>query len=271
MVINTNITAQAASNNLQASQELMSHSLQRLSSGNKIVTPADDAGGLATANRLDAQISRIDAAKTDVGNAISFTQTQDGYLKGVSKALSRMSELSVLAMDVTKTDSDRAAYVSEYSQLSSFITDATDKTFNNVRLFNTAGSGTLDVPIDADGSLYLSMEPIDMQGTIVDLISTSSIDTIANAKAALDAIKTAITNCSQNRASVGAYQSRLNYSSDQLLVSKQNISSASSRIQDTDVADESTNFARANILQQSGTAMLAQANQMPQSVLKLLQ
>jgi len=271
MVINTNITAQVASNNLQTSQELMSHSLKRLSAGNKIVTPADDAGGLATANRLDAQISRIDAAKTDVGNAISFTQTQDGYLKGVSKALARMSELTTLAMDVTKTDSDRAAYVSEYSQLTQFISNSANKTFNNVPLFSTDTATTLDVPIDADGSLYLSMVPVDMQGSIVDLVSGTSVDTVANAKVALDAIKNAITNCSQNRASVGAYQSRLNYSSDQLMVSKENISAASSRIQDTDVADESTNLARANILQQSGTAMLAQANQMPQSVLKLLQ
>jgi flagellin len=269
MVINTNTTAINAADTLQLTQSQMSESLSRLSSGQKIINPADDAGGLATANRLDAQIKRLDAAKTDVGNAVSYTQTQDGYLKSVNSALSRMSELSVLAQDVTKTDTDRAAYVSEFSELTQFISDAATKTFNNVDLFQ-ANTTAMDVPIDSEGSLFLTMNGIDLNTDVVGLISSLDISSISSAKTALHSIKSAITNCSQDRATIGAYQSRLNYSAEQLTVGKENLTAASSRIQDVDIAAESTNLARNNVLQQAGTAMLAQANQMPQGVLKLL-
>ncbi len=108
MVINTNIQALTAATNLQFSQDMLSKSLSRLSSGSKIINPSDDAAGIAVASRLDSQVKRLDAAKSNVINAISFTQTQDGYLKKIAKALDRMSELSLLAQDVTKSDSDRA-------------------------------------------------------------------------------------------------------------------------------------------------------------------
>src|SRR5437773_5714699 len=104
MVINTNTHAMAAASNLQSSQTMLSKSLARLSSGSKIVSPSDDAAGLAVAYRLDAQIQRLNAAKSNVGNAVSFTQTQDGYLKKIAKAFDRMSELSILSQDVTKSD-----------------------------------------------------------------------------------------------------------------------------------------------------------------------
>src|SRR5262245_16449129 len=118
MVISTNITAQTAASNLQRSQNMLSKSLARLSSGSKIVEPADDAAGLAVSSRLDAQYQRLAAAGSNVGNAISFIQTQDGYLKRMGKALERMSELSVMAQDVTKTDADRALYNAEFQTLS---------------------------------------------------------------------------------------------------------------------------------------------------------
>src|SRR3954468_6291388 len=110
MIINTNTSAQVSANNLQASSAALSRSLARLSSGSKIVNPSDDAAGLAVSSRLDAQVQRLSAASSNVGNAISFTQTQDGYLSKIGKALQRMSELSVLAQDVTKTDADRSLY-----------------------------------------------------------------------------------------------------------------------------------------------------------------
>jgi flagellin len=251
-------------------QSQMSESLSRLSSGQKIINPADDAGGLSTANRLDAQIKRLDAAKSDVGNAVSYTQTQDGYLKSVNKALSRMSELAVLAQDVTKTTTDLKAYQSEFSELNQFISDASTKTFNDVSLFQSSAT-EMDVPIDSENSLFLTMNGIDLSTDVVGVVSSLDISTISDAKTALDSIKTAITNCSQDRATIGAYQSRLNYSAEQLTVGKENLTAASSRIQDVDVAQESTTLARNNVLQQAGTAMLAQANQMPQGVLKLLQ
>ena len=116
MVINTNTSAQVSANNLQANQTALSRSLARLSSGSKIVQPSDDAAGLAVATRMDAQISRLAAANNNIGNAISFTQTQDGYLKKITKALDRMSELAILAQDATKTDEDRGLYNVEFDK-----------------------------------------------------------------------------------------------------------------------------------------------------------
>ena len=145
MVINTNTHAMAAATNLQSSEAMLSKSLARLSSGSKIVNPADDAAGLAVASRLDAQVQRINAAKSNVGNAISFTQTQDGYLKKIAKAFDRMSELAILAQDVTKSDTDRALYDAEFQQLSQYVTSASTKDFNGVSLFS---GSTLNVTID---------------------------------------------------------------------------------------------------------------------------
>src|SRR6266704_3120156 len=127
MVINTNIQALAAASNLQASHDMLAKSLSRQSSGSKITNPSDDAAGVAVAMRLDSQIKRTDAAKTNVINAISFTQTQDGYLKKIAKALDRMSELSILAQDVTKSDADRTLYNTEFSQLSAYVGNAATK------------------------------------------------------------------------------------------------------------------------------------------------
>ncbi len=267
MIINTNISAQVSSHNLQTNQSMLSKSLARLSSGSKIVNPADDAAGLAVASRLDAQIRRLDAARDNVGNAISYTQTQDGYLKKIAKALDRMSELSILAQDVTKSDDDRALYQTEFGQLSEYITSASTKDFNGVSLF----SGTaLDVTIDSEGVSF-AMQGITLGDAVYADAITASVASRADAQDALTKVKEAITKLSEDRAIIGAYQARMNSTVEQLMVSKENLTAASSRIQDVDVAEESTQFAKQNILVQSGTAMLAQANSMPQSVLRLLQ
>jgi flagellin len=267
MIISTNITAQRSAHNLEASQSLLSKSLSRLSSGNKIASPGDDAAGLAVGSRLDAQIRRIDAARSNVGNAISFTQTQDGYLRKVADALTRMSELAMQAQDVTKSDGDRALYQSEFAQLGEFILSSSDKDFNGVSLFSGL---PLEVTLDSEGNT-LNMQGISLAAQVYTDVINSQLNTIADARTALDLVKTAITGLSQSRAGIGAYQSRFNSTSEQLTVSKENLTAANSRIQDVDMAEESTEYARQNILVQSGTAMLAQANSMPQSVLRLLQ
>jgi flagellin len=267
MVINTNTQALAAAANLGTSQAMLSKSLSRLSSGSKIVNPADDAAGLAVSSRMDAQVKRLDAAKSNVGNAISFTQVQDGYLKKIAKALDRMSELAILAQDVTKSDADRALYDAEFTQIFDFVKSTATKTFNGVTLFSAA---TLDVTIDSEGFTF-AMAGVNVQTNVITPLSLSSIGSVSMASAALDGVKNAITSLAADRAKIGAYQSRLNFTGDQLSVSKENLMAASSRIQDVDVAEESTQYARYNILVQSGTAMLAQANQLPQSVLRLLQ
>jgi len=266
MVINTNTSAQQSSRLLAESSSMLSKSLARLSSGSKIVSPEDDAAGMAVSLRFDAQINRIGAAKTNVTNAVSFSQTQDGFLQKVGKALDRMSELSVLAQDTTKTDADRGLYNTEFSTLGSYINDLATKDFNGVSLFASSSRG---VTTDSDGNTF-SMSGVDLSASTYTTATASTVSSTTNAATALTNVKSAITQLATDRATVGANISRLSYTGEQLSVLKDNISAASSRIKDTDVAEESTKFARYNILVQAGTAMLAQANASPQSALRLL-
>ena len=151
MVINTNVSAQSSARLLSESSGLLSKSLARLSSGSKLINPEDDVAGLAVSMRFDAQINRITAANSNVSNAISYSQTQDGFLKKVSKALDRMSELSVLAQDVTKTDGDRDLYNKEFTTLASYITDLAAKDFNGVSLFVSTDKS---VTTDSDANTF---------------------------------------------------------------------------------------------------------------------
>lgn len=262
MVINTNVAAQSGARLLSESTSMLNKSLSRLSSGLKIASPEDDAAGLAVSTRFDAQINRINATRTNVGNAISFSQTQDGYLKKAVKAMDRMSELAVLAQDVTKSAADVALYQSEFAALGAYINDLAGKEFNSIALFSTTD---LDVVVDSEGATF-TMTAID--GSAYDLTG-SNLST--DAAAAQTAVTAMIDTVATDRATVGASISTLSSYNDQLAVLKDNLSAANSRIKDVDVAEESTNFARYNILVQAGTAMLAQANATPQSALRLLQ
>ena len=266
MVINTNISAQTSARLLSQSSALLSKSLARLSSGSKIVSPEDDVAGLAVSMRLDAQINRISAATANLGNATSFSQTQDGFLKKVSDALNRMSELSILAQDATKSDSDRALYNKEFTTLASYITDLATKDFSGVTLFDGTSK---NITTDSEGNTFV-MAGVDLGLAVYTTATGSSVDTVANATTALTNIKAAINQLAGDRATVGANISRLTAYTDQLGVLKDNLSAANSRIKDVDVAEESTQFARYNILVQAGTAMLAQANATPQTALRLL-
>jgi flagellin len=266
MVINTNVSAQSSSRMLAESSSMLSKSLARLSSGSKIVSPEDDAAGLAVSMRFDAQINRTTAAKNNVANGISFSQTQDGFLQKVGKALDRMSELAILAQDVTKTDTDRSLYNSEFTTLAAYVTNSASKDFNGVSLFS---STALSVTTDSDGGSF-SMSGVNLGASAYTTATGSSVTSTSNAATALTNVKAAITQLATDRATVGANVSRLNYTTDQLSVLRDNLSAANSRIKDVDVAEESTQYARYNILVQSGTAMLAQANSLPQSALRLI-
>ena len=274
MVINTNIESLQTSNNLRASSSRLGKSLSRLSSGMKIVTPADDAAGLAVSSRLASQIARVDAAVSNVINAISFTQTQDGFLKTIGNALRRMGELSMLAQDGTKSDTDRSLYQAEFRQLQDYISVTKSKTFNEQALFSTA---TLAVTVDAFGNTF-GLVGINLDATSYSNAyqptsgaTGSDISTSMAAASAVTIIGDAINKISSDRSTLGALQQRLNFTSEQLIVTKENLSAANSRIADTDVAVEATEYARGQILVQSGTAMLAQANSLPQAALRLLQ
>ena len=270
-VINTNLPAINAARLLAASTTHLSKSLARLSSGSRIVSPEDDAAGLAQSMRFEAQINRNAAANANVGNATSYSQTQDGFLQKVQKALDRMSELSVLAQDVTKTVTDLSNYTVEFVQLQSYISNVSGREFNGVSLFS---ANVLGVTIDSDATTF-GMATMNIgdgltNGGLSDAYGAISISDSASAFSALGFIKSAIQNLAAMRANVGANIQRLNLTSEQLSILNENLSAANSRIKDVDVADESTQFARYNILVQSGTAMLAQANAVPQSALRLL-
>jgi flagellin len=246
---------------------MLSQSLARLSSGSKIVSPADDSAGMAVSMKLNSQMARIDGATNNVGNATSFNQTQDGYLQKVSDAFSRMSELSVLSQDVTKSVSDKALYNQEFQTLGSYVNDVATKDFNGVSLFDGT---SLNVTTDSDAHTF-AMSGVNLSSATYTTATADSIDTTAHALTALTDIKAAINQLASDRAGLGSNIESLGYYSDQLGTLKNNLSAANSRITDVDVAQESTQYAKYNILVQTGTAMLAQANALPQSVLKLLQ
>jgi len=267
MVVNTNVSAQQSSQLLAESSARLTKSLGRLSSGSKIVSPEDDAAGLGVSLRFDAQIHRIGATSNNVGNAISFTQTQDGFLKKAQKALDRMSELAVLAQDITKTSADTKLYDKEYQELGKYIDDIAKKDFNGVSLFSAT---PLNVTIDSEAGTWSMTNVALGSTTYTNATQGQDLSAVNGGVTALTTVKLALTQLATDRATLGANLTRLNYTNDQLGVQKTNLSAANSRIKDVDVAEESTEYARYNILVQSGTAMLAQANAQPQAALKLL-
>jgi flagellin len=280
VVINTNSAATSAAYNLSNTNVNLQRSLNRLSSGSRINSSADDAGGLAVSMKMSASIRRTDATLANVNNSLSLLQTQDGVLKTADKLLNRMSELATLAQDVTKTTSDLSLYNTELSQLKGQLNLMVGEKFNGISLFTSGASAGLDVAstltvvTSHDGAQTVGITQVDLDFISTSVGSNSSagmnIGSFTGAQAAVATIQTAIQNLATIRANNGAEQSRLTFAADMLAVNKTNLEAANSRIIDVDVADESTKLARFNILQQAGTAMLAQANQSTQSILRLI-
>ena len=264
MVINTNTAAIRGARMLGESTDRLNSALARLASGSKIVSPQDDAAGLAVASKFDAQIQRNKGVSNNLTSALSYSQTQDGFLQKVGKALDRMSELATLALDSTKSTSDKANYNTEFTDLKNYISDIGLKEFNGVSLFNGTG---LSVTKDSDGNTWTlnasSLNAVDITSVIASAFAVTS-------SGAVSTMKTAIENVATHRAKVGANIQRLQFTQEQVSILNENLSASVSRIKDIDVAEESTQFARYNILVQSGTAMLAQANLLPQNALRLL-
>jgi flagellin len=273
VVINTNYSATIASNNLASSNANLQKSLNRLSSGSKIVNPADDAGGLAVSMKLSAAAKRSGAAASNIGNSVSYLQSQDGVLKVTGKVLDRMSELKTLSSDPTKNSDDIANYDAEFTQLTNQLESLTNETFNGVALFGSAGgTSDLSVQVSEDGTQSVSLSAKDLASSSAGVGALADAGTGIGSIVAvdLDTITDAIQAVATMRANNGAEQSRLGFASEVLTVNKANLEAANSRITDVDVAEESTQLARWNILVQSGTAMLAQANQSAQVALRLI-
>ena len=275
MVINSNNVAEKTASNLSVSTSQLSSSLNRLSTGSKLSKPSDDAAGLAVTSRFESQFRRLNSSFENIANAMSFTQTQDGYLKTINTALTRMGELSLLAQDATLSNADRNLYDKEFQQLKDFMARAKTKQFNGIDLFS---SNNIEVSIDSSRSAFV-IPPVDLNSEPFSFVDANADDedsepanlnTLRKAKESLAFVSKAVSEVALARAQIGAIQSRLVFTDAQLTSTKENLSNAMSRINDVNVAEEATQYARYQILVQSGTSMLSQANAMPKTVLQLL-
>jgi len=260
-VINTNIASLNAQRNLSASQSSLNVSLQRLSSGLRVNSAKDDAAGLAIATRMEAQVRGQTVAIRNANDAISFAQIADGALGKITDALQRMRELAVQGANGTNGTSDLANLDAEYQELAAEVTRiGTATKFNGSAVFGA--SYTFQVGADATDTITVA-------ATAAPTIA-GDVTSNANATTALGLIDTALDAVNTARATLGAVQNRFESVISSLQVSVENQSAARSRIMDADFAAESANLTRGQILQQAGTAMLAQANTLPNTVLTLL-
>jgi flagellin len=270
-VINTNIASLNAQRNLNSSQSSLSVSLQRLSSGLRVNSAKDDAAGLAIATRMNAQSRGMAVAIRNANDGISLAQTAESALGQIKDHLLRMRDIAVQSANATNTSADRSQLDTEYQQLSQEISRIyTQTSFNGLKILST-NAGTNTFQVGANTGQTVDIVSTSLSGLYGNLSATSvSGSSNAASTAAMGAIDTAIDTLNTQRSTYGAAQSRFEGIVSVLQVSKENQDSAVSRIMDTDYAAETANLTRAQILQQAGVAMLAQANTLPQNVLSLL-
>jgi flagellin len=278
----TNISAMDTHRNLVASQNAVSTAMQRLSSGLRINTAADDAAGYAISQGLTSQVNGFDQASRNVGDAVSMVQTAESSLNNVQSMLQRVRELAVQYSNGDLSAGNKTDIQNEVNQLTQEIDRQRGAvTFNGINLLNGSAGGTNGVTfqVGANSGDTLSASFADVEGSTGLGVTGFSWSQAASGGAvfdlsqtnALSTLDTAISNISNLAATLGAVQNRLQYTSDAISSTKENLSASNSRIQDVDMASEMTTLTQQQILQQAGTAMLAQANSQPQLVLKLLQ
>lgn len=277
-VINSNLAALRAQAALSANQNSLSKAMERLSTGKRINSAGDDAAGLAVASKFTAQIRGLNQAVRNANDAISMIQTAEGATNEISNMLQRMRELAVQAVNDTNSSSDRSSLNSEFTALRNEISRVTATTqWNGFNVLDgtagSAGTVTFQVGANAGGNNAVSMTFSDLgtgaSGALVG-ISASTLATSSGASAAITATNSAISTLDQKRGDMGAVINRFQYTINNLTNVATNEAVSRSRIQDADYAIETSNLARAQIIQQAATAMLAQANQQPQTVLTLL-
>ena len=294
--INTNSAASYASANLTKSNHLLQKSLSKLSSGSRIVDPADDAGGLAVSMKMKAALNRVDGVSSNISNAVSFLQTQASALANFSAVVSRMSELAVRISDATQNETDLDNYFTEYSFLKGELGKIAADKFNGIALFSSDPNSSLDVHVQEDGSSPQTILRMDLSNAVLAAVSSpaSSADvkalSISTYTAALqqerrflpffltqffgagndNVFKFAFTVLATYSAAAGASMSELEQALNRNRSLKVNLEQANSRIADTDVAAESTRLAKANVLVQSGSNAVVKANQSKDALLRLL-
>ena len=287
-VINTNVSATLASNALARNERTMSTAMERLSTGKRINSAGDDAAGLAISARMASQVKGLEQAARNAADGISMVQTIEGAGKEIVNILTRMKELAVQSATGTLSATDRAALNTEFTELEKEITRVQTNTKWNTMALMEGGPTTVNIQAGTNNTATDRMAIVVKDWSLDNATATNSaygvdldplaIDDaagvtqgIAQANAAITALDTAITNASSELATYGAYINRLEYAQDNLMNVAQNTDAARSRIEDADYASETSELAKTQIIAQAGTAMLAQANQIKQSVLALLQ
>jgi flagellin len=306
LTINTNTAAISAAFNLAKNNDMLNKSLNRLSSGKRITKPSDDAGGLAISMKLTSSIARSRAASSNIQNAQSFAAVQDGVLQAAAKIVDRMSELKSYSLDVMKSTQDKGNYNTEFQALQEQLKSLTVEKFNGVSLFNnnnnskfndastnevveifTSDTGAAGSKVSLHKAMLLGAVTFNFAASAVGTASSHTTEagitngtnlTLANEGS--DAISigalgvsmfvVALENIATLRAVNGATSNRLTFSEEHLQLTETNLRAANSRIMDVDVAEESTNLAKYNILSQASAAVLAQANMAPNTALMLL-
>jgi flagellin len=264
--INTNVASLNAQRNLNTSQASLATSMQRLSSGLRVNSAKDDAAGLAIADRMNTQVRGINVAIRNANDGISLAQTADGALATLTDVMQRMRELAVQSLNGSNGTGDRANLDTEYQQLVQEVARIATQTKFNGKAIVGADAATTTFQIGPNNGDTLAITTTNVTGLIA-----GNIQATPAAGAALTAIDTALDAVNTDRANYGAAMSRFSYAIANLQISAENQTAARGRIMDADFASETANLSRSQILQQAGTAMVAQANQLPQQVLQLLQ
>ena len=276
--INTNIASLNAQRNLNTSQASLATSMQRLSSGLRVNSAKDDAAGLAIAERMNTQVRGMNVAIRNANDGISLAQTAEGALSKVGDALQRMRELAVQARNSTNSDSDKDSLNKEFAQLQSEITRVLGgTTFNGKHILGTEATALnfqIGANTSADDMITVTTTNLTADTVITAITGTAAVidasTTAGSLKTVIDSIDAALDQVNNTRATFGATQSRFDAVIANLQQAVENQAAARSRIMDADFAAETASLSRAQILQQAGTAMVAQANQLPQQVLQLL-
>ena len=276
-VINTNIMSLNAQRNLSATQSALATSVQRLSTGLRVNSAKDDAAGLAIAERMNTQVRGMNVAIRNANDAISLSQTAEGSLSKINDMGQRMRELAVQSANATNNDSDRASLNQEYQALAEEIKrNLAGASFNGTKLFAGAAALTFQVGANAATTDQITINTENLAGdakftaVIGNNNKPDGIATVTAASAALGKLDDMLSMVNSKRAEFGATQNRFEAVIQTLQVSAENQTAARSRIMDADFASETAALTRAQVLQQAGTAMLSQANSLPNNVLSLL-
>ena len=272
-VINTNTSAQYAQDALKVNSKVMSTAMQQLATGNRINQAKDDAAGLSISQNMTSQVRGLNQAVRNVNDGINLLQTADGALVETSNMLQRMRELAVQSSNATNSSSQRTYLNNEFASLQNEITRiATNTTWNNASVFGTT-TGTANVmnfQAGINSGQLISVSIASVDAVNLGVMTGVSISTFTGAQASLDLLDSAIDKVNSTRSAIGATMNQMNYSADNMTNISTNIAASRSSIMDTDYATASATLSKSQIVQQAATAMLAQANQQPQSVLSLL-